>query len=101
MKIGTLVQPNQKGQIVIPKKIRDSLGIEPGAVLNVVQLGNGIRITPIQEVIPKEKKISREEYLKILEKTQGAWADSWDDKEQEKREKMELAEAKKIKKASW
>ncbi len=78
MKIGNFTTPNSKGQIVIPKQLRDALGITPKTPLNLVLRGGGIYIYPIDEVITKLE--SESSYLSILEKTQGAWTNdkSWD-----------------------
>lgn len=90
MKVGFIAEPNKKGQIVIPKKLRDALGITPQTSLNLVLRGGGIYIYPIDEVVAKVE--SESPYLNILEKTQGAWADdkSWD-KTEKRRRKIELA----------
>lgn len=71
MKIGTITQPNKKGQIVIPKEYREKLGINPKTPLNLVLKGNAIYMYPVEEILTTgESEIS---YLKVLEKTQGKW----------------------------
>jgi AbrB family looped-hinge helix DNA binding protein len=40
------VKASSKGQIVIPKEIREKLGIRPGSILNVTLEGNKIVIEP-------------------------------------------------------
>ena|SRR3989338_516298 len=89
MKIGTITKTNEKGQIVIPKEIRDSLGIEKNVHLNIIQRGGGIYIYPIKEILTDDD--SQSLFVKILEKTQGAWAgDDWPETEKRQR-KIELA----------
>ena len=38
---------SSKGQLVLPKEIRDTLGIKPGATLRVVISGGKIEIEPL------------------------------------------------------
>jgi AbrB family looped-hinge helix DNA binding protein len=44
MNIGTITKPNQKGQIVIPKAMRDKLHITEHVPLNIIARGRGIYI---------------------------------------------------------
>lgn len=101
MNIGTIVTPNIKGQIVIPKKIRDELNINKGTLLNVVTKDDGIYIHPVAEVTTRsEVLVSRNALLDALEQTRGIWANDKDfDKRQKQSRKLELAAAKKMKKA--
>ncbi len=97
MNLGYIVQPNSKGQIVIPKNVRDKFGITEEDSLNLVIRGDGIYLYPIRMVVPKITKTDA--YSKILEKTQGAWVgDSWEETEARSRE-IELDAAKKRKNA--
>lgn len=76
MKIGNIVQPNAKGQIVIPKKIRKSLGITTHSLLHLIQSGKSIILHPISDVVSVAEDKSA--YLEILKKTAGSWrGDSW------------------------
>lgn len=98
MNIGTIVTPNTKGQIVIPKKVRDDLGIEPGFILNLIVEGNGIHIYPVEGVIAKIK--GEDSRMKIWKETAGAWAgDDWP-KTEKRRRRIEL-EASKRRKNAW
>ncbi|MBI4067270.1 AbrB/MazE/SpoVT family DNA-binding domain-containing protein [Candidatus Gottesmanbacteria bacterium] len=99
MNIGIIATPNQKGQIVIPKKYRDQLGITPHVPLNLIVKDNALHIYPIRGVETKPK-ISHAEFLKILKRTQGAWADdtTWDETRRRRR-KIELAASERRKKA--
>lgn len=97
MKVGIITTPNAKGQIVIPKAIREALGINAKRPVNIVLRGDGIYIHVIKEVIGDTGAESS--YLKILEKTGGAWrADNWPQTEIRRR-KTELTASKKLKKA--
>lgn len=98
MKIGSFITPNEKGQIVIPKEIRDALGIDTNVTLNVILAGKGIHIYPVKEFLTKTEAESS--YIKLLEKTKGAWkGEDWDSVK-EKKSKIELA-ASKSRKNSW
>jgi len=98
MKIGIISKPNQKGQIVIPKSIREKLSIDENTPLNIVVKDNGFFVYPV-DIQPKLKtKIEKEIYLKILRKNQGSWADdNWEDTKK-RRKKIELNASKKRKK---
>jgi AbrB family looped-hinge helix DNA binding protein len=71
MKIGNIVKPNEKGQLVIPKEIRDTLGITSQTSLHIVFRGDGFYIYPIREIISEGGQ--ENVYSKILETTRGAW----------------------------
>ncbi|HBH46933.1 MAG: hypothetical protein A2445_05500 [Candidatus Jacksonbacteria bacterium RIFOXYC2_FULL_44_29] len=95
MNVGFITKSNQKGQIVIPKAIRDNLGIEAESSFNIIVRGQGIYLYPISEVIgPVDTENS---YLEILKKTKGAWHnDNWEETVKARR-KIELKAAKKRK----
>ncbi len=76
MKIGVITQPNTKGQIVIPKKFRDALGIDTSVKLNILIRGNGLYLYPITQIIAAKK--SENSYSAMLQKTKGAWTENWD-----------------------
>lgn len=74
----TITQPNAKGQVVIPKKMRTKLNINSNTHLQISIQGNSITITPVKVVADYKEK--NETFLEILKRTQGAWADedfSW------------------------
>lgn len=71
MKVGELIKPNAKGQIVIPKSTRDALGISDKTFLNLTLAGSGIYIYPVEEVLTGAD--SESSYLKLLQKTKGKW----------------------------
>ena len=97
MKVGYIAKSNKKGQIVIPKGVRDALGITGGVSFNMIVRENAVYMHPIKEVLGESSK--DDFYIKLLEKTQGAWKEDeedWKRIDQEKR-KIELAESKKRK----
>jgi AbrB family looped-hinge helix DNA binding protein len=98
MKIGTIVQTNQKGQIVIPKRIRKLLGVTPDVSLNLIVRGKGLYIQPIEEVITKAE--TETSYLDLLKKTQGAWEDENWGNLREKRKQIETTASEK-RKSQW
>ena len=42
-----IVKTHPKGQIIIPKYIRDAIGIEPGKSVSVKLIGNHVEIRPL------------------------------------------------------
>jgi AbrB family looped-hinge helix DNA binding protein len=97
MKIGAFTTPNEKGQIVIPKEIRDALGIDTSVTLNIMQAGKGIYIYPVEEFITKADGESS--YVHLLEKTKGSWGDlNKEDIIRTEKTQLELEASKKRKK---
>ncbi len=99
MKVVNVTTTNQKGQLVIPKKMRDKLGIDSSVPLNLVLRDNGIYIAPIEEVITKVEK--EDSYLDLLAKTKGGWAKTEDWKETRKKRKGIELEASEERKKKW
>lgn len=99
MKIGIIVNPNKKGQIVIPLAIRKSLGITSDTSLHLTLRENSIVIHPIDDIV---LKVDREpSFVEILKRTQGSWAgDDWE-KTAKRRRKIELAASKRRKAEQW
>lgn len=95
MKIGIIIKPNQKGQIVIPKEVRKALGIRANTPLNILQRGYGIYIYPIKELVGESQ--NEAPYLAILERTKGAWNEDWEGV-RKKRKEIELLASKKRRK---
>lgn len=99
MKVGIITTPNSKGQIVIPKAIREALGINANTPVNLQVRGDGLYIHPVREVITEHE--SQDSYLKILEKTAGSWkGDNWFVTER-RRKKIELAASARRKREEW
>jgi AbrB family looped-hinge helix DNA binding protein len=49
-----------KGQVTVPKKIRDYLGLKPGAAVTFTRLDNGeIALRPAQGVKPRPSKFAK------------------------------------------
>ncbi|HVC36567.1 MAG TPA: AbrB/MazE/SpoVT family DNA-binding domain-containing protein [Candidatus Dormibacteraeota bacterium] len=93
-----LTNTNDKGQIVIPKEIRDSLAINSKVTLSVTQTGNGIYIYPVEDFIIKTTGESS--YSHLLAKTKGTWDnEDWDSTRAQK-SKAELS-ASQDRKSSW
>lgn len=95
MKVGYIAKSNKKGQIVIPKEVREALGITTNASLNIVMRENALYVYPIKEVLGESEK--DDSYIKILEKTKGTWKDDDWDETAKKRKKIELAASKRRK----
>lgn len=98
MKISNYASPNKKGQIVIPKEIRDALGIDSRVTLNITVAGKGIYMYPVEEFITHADR--ENSYVKLLEKTQGKWGIEDVEFDQHKRSTIEL-EASKNRKRIW
>lgn len=98
MKVGIIATTNTKGQLVIPKELRDILGISPKTPVNLVLRGNGIYVYPIKSVIGTVE--AETSYSKILERTQGAWREDTFDQTRKKRRKIEL-KASEERKKGW
>ncbi|VAX35333.1 hypothetical protein MNBD_UNCLBAC01-615 [hydrothermal vent metagenome] len=97
MKIGSITKANEKGQVVIPKEIRDTLGIDSGVSLNLLIRGKGIYIYPVVDVIGAADEENA--YLKILEQTRGTWKEE-DSSLRKKKRAVEL-KASKDRKHAW
>jgi AbrB family looped-hinge helix DNA binding protein len=98
MKIGIITQTNQKGQVVIPKKIRDKIGISEKVPLNIIIRGSGVYIHPITDVVGSLD--SEDAYLAMLKRTKGKWQNEDWEKIRKKRRQIELLASKK-RKQKW
>ncbi len=81
---------------MIPKSLRDTLGIHSATPLNIVLQGKGIYISLIQQVVGDVDEENT--YLKILEKTRGSWGRDSEASLHKQRKAQELAASKERKK---
>ena len=97
------MEPNSKGQIVIPKKIRDHLGIGSGTSLNIMVRDDVIHLYPVIGITTKaEAEISHSKLLAALDETRGMWADDKDfDKRQKMRRKIGISASRKRRQRWW
>lgn len=91
--------PNAKGQVVIPQKVREELGIYEGTPLQVVVTGMGVALYPVARVLRKGDFLD-ERFLGILDRTRGMVAGDkgWEVREK-KRKQAELGAVRKMRKA--
>jgi len=71
MNIGEITTTNSKGQIVIPKKLREALKITTGTTIQLSPKGNGLYLIPVKSILTIEDEENT--YVNILKKTAGAW----------------------------
>lgn len=93
--------PNSKGQVVIPSKIREELGITEGVPLRFSVWGPGMYVLPMT-LLPKNTVFDDGMFLEVLKKTRGSWGPETPEEKKRNlaRKKMEL-EASRRRKNSW
>ncbi len=96
MKLGNIVNTNQKGQLVIPASLRAELGITEHVPLQLLIKGNALYLVPIVALITSNEHDSS--YLDMLQKTKGSWRK--DKGTHLQQEKLEL-EASAKRKQAW
>ncbi len=64
-----LVTMDRAGRIVIPKPLRDALGLAPDVELEIVADGAGLRIDPLRRMM---RAVEFEDGLPILGRVEGA-----------------------------
>lgn len=99
MQFITLATSNTKGQVVIPKKIREQLNITPDTILQVGLTANSFVFTPVKSVITLADSDSS--YLQILEKTHGSWLEAEKPKKQKTNKRNLELLASKNRKQAW
>lgn len=98
MNLKHIKKTNKKGQIVIPKEIREKLGISSDVPLQITSDEGGIYIYPIESVITSQSE--EDAYEEVLEKTKGAWEeDNWE--EARKKRRQTEKQASKNRKNQW
>jgi AbrB family looped-hinge helix DNA binding protein len=75
-----IITVSKKGQVVLPKDIREELGIETGTKLFLVQKKDKLTLTKIDSLLEKEK---REEGLFTTLASEKSLAKSWLSKEED------------------
>lgn len=92
--------PNSKGQVVIPSKIREELGITEGVPLRFSVWGPGMYVMPM-EVTPKNLAFDNGAVMAVLKRTQGSWgpATAEEKRSEAKMKKMELTASRKARNA--
>ncbi len=100
MDIGQIVTPNTKGQVVIPQKVREALGINENTPLQVVVSGSGVALYPVARVLKKGDYLD-ERLAEILDRTRGLWASDKDWEKREKKRKRIEVEASKKRRKAW
>jgi len=95
MNTGTITKTNTKGQMVIPKNIRDVLGIDYNIPLNIIVKGAGFYVYPIRKIMignGNDEDIDSS-YPEILNKTRGAWQNEDWGKIEKRRHNIELKDS--------
>ena len=98
MNLGIITQTNDKGQLVVPKNYRDTLGINPNVPLQLLLKTDGFYVRMIENIITKNT--GSDLYLQLLDNTAGAWAnDSWI--QSANKRKLIEKKASQLRKKSW
>ena len=108
MNIGIIVTPMTRGQVTIPKKYRDKLGIDSTTPLNITLEEDKIVLKPIKKMIADNEspyvikpKYTKAEYLKILEKFAKSKLVLWTKEDDKAREEMRKKDEERWKKLNW
>lgn len=102
----TIIYSNSKGQITIPKRLRQELEINEKTPLATIGSAGKLILTPIESVNPKTRPWTPQRNKKLLEAllaTKGSWSEedgkAWDEM-RKRRRRIELAAARKNR-AAW
>ncbi len=105
--LNTIVTPMTRGQITLPKKVREALGIVPGTPLNLTLEQNRIIITPLVHTtitsspLVIKPKYSPAEYREVLKKLALKGEELWTKEDDVARKRMLKAEKRRWKKLNW
>ena len=86
------VRLRQRGQITVPREVRDRLNIDEGDTLTLIQVGSTLLLTPKQPVVPlladrivelmEEKGVTLADLLIGLEEERAAiYEERWSEKD--------------------
>lgn len=98
--VGEIVKFTPKGQITIPKKIREAFAIDEKTVANITVKGGSIMVVPVKKVASEDvwTEERRKKLLKALKNVQGIWAKDWPEIKRRlaKQRRKDLEEIKKL-----
>lgn len=100
----TTVTLQPRGQITLPQKYRDHLELEGGAILKVSLKDKGMFVEPLAEPAYSNvirPTISRQEYLKALEKIAKSGKVLWTKDDDRRRAESLKKEREKWKRLNW
>src|SRR3989344_9667622 len=98
--IGIIIRPMLRGQITLPKKYREKLGITPETPLNVTLEQDAIVVKPLHELIPQpvqsptiiKATLSKKQYLKKLKQMRQIRTPLWTKEDDIRKKEMERKE---------
>ena len=64
-----MVSIDRAGRIVVPKDLREVLGLNPGAELSIEIVGDGLRLTPVR---PRPRRVIDVDGWPVLEPVEGS-----------------------------
>lgn len=100
-----LVRLQQRGQITLPKKYRQELGVSEGAVLKTSLVGRRIVVEPVEAwgeaAYVRKPTISRQEYLTILERMAKSGKVLWTKADDKRRQESLRKGRSKWKELNW
>ena len=95
MNLDTIVKPMERGQITLPQKLREKMGITKNTLLNVTIEEDKIVIIPLEKMFGDKSslsikpKIPKDKYLLLLKSFKG---DLWSDEDEKARIKLRRKE---------